>query len=186
MMRRAKGVTLAKIMESTGWRKHTVRGFMSLPASLKVDSVKNAAGERTYRITSSPPRGRVTSKRRFRLRPGPRSLFVATGHFVQSGSMGVEAEEMETKQKMAIAGSGLILGGIGLGIVGAALVVPAVFEWTARLAGKGVDGLLSKVEGASKTVGTVAGTLHRSFNEAKRAGVAELRRSRSDERSVAG
>jgi hypothetical protein len=50
---------------------------------------------------------------------------------------------------------------------------------------KGADGLAAKVEGASKTVGTVAGTLHRSFNEAKRAGVAEIRRSRSDQQHAA-
>ena len=100
--------------------------------------------------------------------------------------MGVEVADMETKQKMAIAGSGLIVGGIGLGIVGAALVAPAVFGWTARLVERGADGLLSQVAGASKTVGTVAGTLHRSFNEAKRAGVAEIRRSRTEERSAAG
>jgi hypothetical protein len=93
---------------------------------------------------------------------------------------------MESKQKMAIAGSGLIAAGIGLGIVGAALIVPAVFAWTTRLVEKGADGLTAKVEGASKTVGTVAGTLHRSFTEAKRAGVAEIKRSRSNERSVAG
>lgn len=93
---------------------------------------------------------------------------------------------MESKQKMAIAGSGLIAAGIGLGIVGAALIVPAVFAWTARLVEKGADGLTAKVEGASKTVGTVAGTLHRSFTEAKRAGVAEIKRGRSNERSVAG
>ena len=91
---------------------------------------------------------------------------------------------METKQKMAIAGSGLVVAGIGLGIVGAALIVPAVVTWTARLVEKGADGLAAKVEGASKTVGTVAGNLHRSFNEARRAGVAEMKRSRSSE--VAG
>ena len=85
---------------------------------------------------------------------------------------------MEMKQKMAISGAGLVIAGIGLGIVGAALIVPAAFEWTARLIEKGGKGLTDKVEGASKTVGTVAGTLHRSFNEAKRAGLAELRRSR--------
>jgi hypothetical protein len=79
---------------------------------------------------------------------------------------------MESKQKMAIAGSGLIVAGIGLGIVGAALIVPAVFAWTGRLVEKGADGFTARVEGASKTVGTVAGTLHRSFTEAKRAGVA--------------
>lgn len=83
---------------------------------------------------------------------------------------------MERKQKMAIAGSGLIAGGIGLGIVGAAMIMPAVLEWTARLAGKGADGLFSRVTGASKTAGTVAGTLHRSFHAAKTAGLAEMRR----------
>jgi hypothetical protein len=93
---------------------------------------------------------------------------------------------METNQKMAIAGSGLVVAGIGLGIVGAALIVPAVFAWTARLVDKGADGLAARVEGASKTVGTVAGNLHRSFNEAKRAGVAEMKRSRSNERNAAG
>ncbi|MGA3203266.1 MAG: hypothetical protein ABSF12_12325 [Bryobacteraceae bacterium] len=86
---------------------------------------------------------------------------------------------METKQKMAIAGSGLVVAGIGLGMVGAAMIVPAVFAWTVRVFEKGADGITARVEGASKTVGTVAGTLHRSFNEAKRAGVAELKRSRS-------
>jgi hypothetical protein len=69
--------------------------------------------------------------------------------------------------------------GIGLGIVGAALIAPAGFAWTMRLIKKGADGFAARVEGASKTVGTVAGTLHRSFNEAKRAGVAEIKRSRS-------
>ena len=53
LMNRAKGATLAEIMESTGWLKHTVRGFVSLLGSkggLKIESAKNAAGERTYRI----------------------------------------------------------------------------------------------------------------------------------------
>jgi hypothetical protein len=85
---------------------------------------------------------------------------------------------METNQKMAIAGSGLVVAGIGLGIVGAALIVPAVLEWTARLVERGADNFASKVEGASKTVGTVAGNLHRSFNAAKEAGVAEIKRKR--------
>jgi len=48
-----------------------------------------------------------------------------------------------------------------------------------RLAEKGTDGLTAKVEKASKTVGTVAGTLHRSFNAANRAGMAEITRSRA-------
>jgi hypothetical protein len=91
---------------------------------------------------------------------------------------------METNQKMAIAGSGLVVAGIGLSIVGAALIMPAVFGLTAKLVEKGADGLASKVEGASKTVGAVAGTLHRSFTEAKKAGVAEIKRSR--ERNAMG
>jgi hypothetical protein len=53
MMKRAKGVTLAEIVETTGWQKHTVRGFVSILGSKggeKVESSKNASGERTYRI----------------------------------------------------------------------------------------------------------------------------------------
>jgi len=87
---------------------------------------------------------------------------------------------MDTKQKMAIAGSGLVIAGIGLGVVGTALIVPAVFAWTVRLVEKSADRFAATFEGASKTVGTAAGTLHRSFNEAKKAGVAEMRRSRTN------
>ncbi|MFZ3343507.1 MAG: DUF3489 domain-containing protein [Terriglobales bacterium] len=53
MMKRAKGVTLAEIVEATGWQKHTVRGFVSILGSkggVTVESSKNAAGERTYRV----------------------------------------------------------------------------------------------------------------------------------------
>ena len=53
MMKRAKGVTLAEILEATGWQKHTVRGFVSILGSKggqKIESTKSAAGERTYRI----------------------------------------------------------------------------------------------------------------------------------------
>jgi hypothetical protein len=53
LMKRAKGVTLDEIMEATGWQKHTVRGFVSILGSKggeKVESTKNADGERTYRI----------------------------------------------------------------------------------------------------------------------------------------
>jgi hypothetical protein len=54
MMKRAKGVTLAEIVEATGWQKHTVRGFVSIlgrKGGQKVESSKNTAGERSYRIT---------------------------------------------------------------------------------------------------------------------------------------
>ena len=53
MMKRAKGATLAEIMEATGWQAHTVRGFVSILGSKggeKIESSKNAAGERTYRM----------------------------------------------------------------------------------------------------------------------------------------
>jgi Protein of unknown function (DUF3489) len=54
MMMRAKGVTLAEIMQATGWQRHTVRGFVSILGSKggqSIESSKNAAGERTYKIT---------------------------------------------------------------------------------------------------------------------------------------
>jgi hypothetical protein len=53
MLKRAKGATMVEIMKPTGWQAHTVRGFVSVLASKggeKVESSKNDAGERTYRI----------------------------------------------------------------------------------------------------------------------------------------
>ena len=54
LMRRPKGVTLHEIIQATGWQKHTVRGFVSVLGSKggeKIESTKNTAGERNYRIT---------------------------------------------------------------------------------------------------------------------------------------
>ena len=53
LMKRAKGATLAEIMAATDWQAHTVRGFVSILGSKggeKIESSKNAAGERTYKI----------------------------------------------------------------------------------------------------------------------------------------
>jgi len=53
MMKRARGATLAEIIAATGWQAHTVRGFVSILGSnegQKIESSKNDAGERTYRI----------------------------------------------------------------------------------------------------------------------------------------
>ncbi len=53
LMKRAKGATLAEIMAATEWQAHTVRGFVSILGSKggeKIDSSKNSAGERTYKI----------------------------------------------------------------------------------------------------------------------------------------
>ena len=57
MMKRAKGATLAEIVAATGWQAHTVRGFVSILGSnegQKIESSKNAAGERTYRLCGAP------------------------------------------------------------------------------------------------------------------------------------
>jgi len=54
LMKRAKGATLAEIMKTIGWQAHTVRGFVSILGTKggeKIESSKNAAGERSYRIT---------------------------------------------------------------------------------------------------------------------------------------
>jgi hypothetical protein len=53
MMKRAKGATLAEIIKATDWQPHTVRGFVSILGSKggeKIESSKNPAGDRTYRI----------------------------------------------------------------------------------------------------------------------------------------
>ena len=53
LMKRAKGATLAEIMAVTKWQAHTVRGFVSILGSKggeKIESSKNASGERTYKI----------------------------------------------------------------------------------------------------------------------------------------
>ena len=50
---RPKGATLAEIMKATDWQAHSVRGFLSLAAKkhgLKIESVKNEAGQRVYKI----------------------------------------------------------------------------------------------------------------------------------------
>jgi hypothetical protein len=54
LMKRAKGATLAEIMKATGWQAHTVRGFVSILGTNgeKIESSKNADGERTYRIAN--------------------------------------------------------------------------------------------------------------------------------------
>jgi hypothetical protein len=83
---------------------------------------------------------------------------------------------MKTEQKIAIAGAGMVVAGFGLGMLGAMLVVPAVVVWTASAIEKRADRLLSHAERASRTVGTVAGTLQRSFSEAAKVGVAEIRK----------
>ena len=81
---------------------------------------------------------------------------------------------MNTKN-MAIAGAGLVVAGIGLSAIGAALILPAVVHLTANVVEKAGDRLASEVERGSRVVGTAAGTLQRSFTEAAKAGIKEIR-----------
>jgi Protein of unknown function (DUF3489) len=53
LLERAKGATLAELVEKMGWQAHTVRGFMAgamKKAGFTVESFKSDRGERTYRI----------------------------------------------------------------------------------------------------------------------------------------
>ena len=54
LLRRPKGATMAEIAKATDWQNHSIRGFISgnltKKMGLKVESTKNEAGERTYRI----------------------------------------------------------------------------------------------------------------------------------------
>ena len=54
MLERAKGATLAELVDKMGWQAHTVRGFMAgamKKAGYSVQSFKPDGGQRTYRIS---------------------------------------------------------------------------------------------------------------------------------------
>ena len=82
-------------------------------------------------------------------------------------------------QKMAIAGVGLMAAGAGMGLIGAALIAPAFLTWSAKAVEKGTDRLAANAERTSRMVGTVVGTLQRSFTAAAKAGLSEGRRGAS-------
>jgi hypothetical protein len=54
LLRRPKGATMAEIAKATAWRSHSIRGFISghltKKMGLVVESTKNEAGARTYRV----------------------------------------------------------------------------------------------------------------------------------------
>jgi Protein of unknown function (DUF3489) len=56
LLRRRNGATLQEIMEATGWQAHSVRGFISgtlgKKMGLAVESSKNKAAERSYRLAN--------------------------------------------------------------------------------------------------------------------------------------
>ena len=56
LLRREQGATIAKIAKATNWQNHSIRGFLSAQVGkkmkLKIESAKNEAGDRTYRIVT--------------------------------------------------------------------------------------------------------------------------------------
>jgi hypothetical protein len=56
LLRRPEGATIADIMSVTGWMAHSVRGFISgglgKKMGLSVESTKNEAGDRVYKIAA--------------------------------------------------------------------------------------------------------------------------------------
>ena len=53
MIGRAKGATLAEIMNAVAWQAHSVRGYLSAAAKkqrIKIESSKNYADERVYKV----------------------------------------------------------------------------------------------------------------------------------------
>ena len=54
LLRRADGAAIAEIQKATGWQPHSVRGFISgtlgKKLKLKVESTKDAQGERRYKL----------------------------------------------------------------------------------------------------------------------------------------
>jgi len=54
LLRRPTGATMAEIVTAVEWQKHSIRGFLSgnltKKLGLTLESTKNEAGERTYRI----------------------------------------------------------------------------------------------------------------------------------------
>ncbi len=54
LLKRPGGVTLKKLMSTTGWQPHSVRGFLSAVGKKRtpVESFTNAEGERAYRLSS--------------------------------------------------------------------------------------------------------------------------------------
>jgi len=54
LLRRKEGATIGEIAKATDWKNHSIRGFISgnvtKKMGLAVESSKNEAGERTYKI----------------------------------------------------------------------------------------------------------------------------------------
>ena len=56
MLGRAKGASVAEIIEATDWQLHTARGFFSGAVKIDVVSVKDVkTGERRYHVSALRP-----------------------------------------------------------------------------------------------------------------------------------
>jgi len=55
LLKRPEGATIAQMVEATGWQSHTVRGAMAgalkKRLGLVIDSIREGAGERIYRVS---------------------------------------------------------------------------------------------------------------------------------------
>jgi uncharacterized protein DUF3489 len=53
LLARPNGASLPELMKATGWLAHSVRGFLSTASrrrGIRIESIKNGAGERIYRV----------------------------------------------------------------------------------------------------------------------------------------
>lgn len=73
---------------------------------------------------------------------------------------------MDSKQKMAVAGAGMVVAGSGLIVIGMAMMAPAIASLTGHLLQKSTDRALDQFERASRTIGTIAGVAQRAITEA--------------------
>jgi hypothetical protein len=73
---------------------------------------------------------------------------------------------MDNKQKLGIAGAGMLACGIGLTVAGLVCVTPFVVSLAVRAVQKGTEQAIQGIEQASKTAGTVAGKLEMAVRRA--------------------
>jgi uncharacterized membrane protein HdeD (DUF308 family) len=74
--------------------------------------------------------------------------------------------QMNTKQKLGIAGAGMLTAGVSLTIAGLACLTPLVVSLAMRAVQKGTAQAIQGIERASKTAGTVAGKMEMAVRRA--------------------
>lgn len=87
---------------------------------------------------------------------------------------------MDSKQKMAVAGAGMVVAGSGLIFIGMAMMTPAIASLTGHLLQKSTDRALDQFERASRTIGTVAGIAQRAITEAARGAGGAMKAARHE------